>query len=59
MELFFADDSGKDATKATYLFEAAVAFDESQMASLDAFVNDLRRSTALRTGTNFTGQLGI
>jgi Protein of unknown function (DUF3800) len=43
MELIFADDSGKDRTRAAYFIEAAVAFNEIFLHSLEAHLSNLKQ----------------
>jgi hypothetical protein len=43
VELIFADDSGKDETRATYVIEAAVSFHESRLPQLETFMREVKK----------------
>jgi hypothetical protein len=43
VELIFADDSGKDQTRDTYVIEAAVSFNESKLTLLDDYMRKVKK----------------
>jgi hypothetical protein len=50
MELIFADESGKDSTRATFVIVASVCFNEEWLSPLETHIRDVKRRYGIPQG---------